>query len=62
MFALLRQVGVDGDRGQLPLVVQHHISGRGPAFILGPAAAKTGFDFLDNLPMRRIASSAVMSP
>src|SRR5215467_5834282 len=52
MFALVRQVGVDGDRGRVLFVVQHDISGRGPTFDLGPAAAKTGFDFVENLPVR----------
>jgi hypothetical protein len=28
MFILLSPVGVDGDRGQLPFIVQHDISGR----------------------------------
>src|SRR5712692_762827 len=55
MLALLRQVGVDGDRGQLPFVVQHDISGRGSTFILGPVAAKTRLDFIENPPMRSVA-------
>src|SRR5467141_2342236 len=55
VFVLLRQVGVDGDRGQLLFVVQHDISGRGSTWILGPAAAKAKSDFLENLPMCSVA-------
>src|SRR5215470_19282755 len=62
VFALLRQVGVDGDRRGVPFVVQHDISGRGSTLNLGPAAAKTGFDFVENLPMRDVALICGLEP
>src|SRR5713101_2115166 len=55
VFVLFRLVGVNRDRRNLPVVVQYDISGRGSTWILGPAAAKAKFDFLENLPMRSVA-------
>src|SRR5215468_11441022 len=62
VLALLCQVGVDGDRGRVPSVVQHDISGRGSTLNLGPAAPKTGFDFVENLSMRGIALLCGLEP
>src|SRR5229473_2612106 len=44
VFVLLRLVGVDRDRGNLPVVVQNRIAWGGPAFVLGPAATQAFLD------------------
>src|SRR5258708_36335240 len=44
VFVLLRLVGVDRDRGNLPGVVKNRIARGGPALVLGPAAAQATLD------------------
>src|SRR5215470_3820408 len=46
VFALLRLIGVNRDRGHLPIVVNNGIAWRGSALVLGPAAAQALLDFL----------------
>jgi hypothetical protein len=62
VFALLCPVGVDGYRCRLLVVVQHDISGRCAALILGPAVAEAVFDFVKDLASARSPSSAVGKP